>query len=135
MTYRFVKCHKFATKDPSTGVLRSLQCKLCGTVIGDVVEKAVGYENSRGGQLVKVVTRQFMRFSNYTEIKIAFEDPLYYHVTNGCDKCLHMHLPVNVLAELHAADQEDSPDGYTDREKAQVPLAVMVLRHDQSGIV
>lgn len=135
MSYQFVRCPNFIQKDPSTGALVAIQCKLCGSVIADTIERTVGYEKSASGQLIKVVQRQLTRFSNYTEIKIAFEDPGYFHVTHGCAKCLSMNLSVPVLTELHAADQGESPDGFTPREQLQVPTSVLVLRKDQSGIV
>lgn len=131
--YTYVKCPSFVTRDEFGG-LKTLQCKLCGSVIADVIERALRYEKSPGGQLVKVVQRQFTRLSNYREMKIAFEDPTYFHVTHGCAACLRPDLEVAILQELHAADQEESPDGYTDRERAQVPVGILVLQADQSGI-
>lgn len=115
-------------------MVQSIQCKMCGTVIADTVDRVRGYERTKSGQLIKVVQRQFTRFSNYREIKIAFENPLYFHVTHGCSDCMSMTLTSAHLAELHAADQEDSPDGYTERERVQVPTFVLVLKEDQSGI-
>ena len=132
--YRYVKCPSFVTKN-EVGVIKSLQCKLCGVTIADTIERTRGYEKSPGGQLIKVVQRQLTRFANYREIKIAFENPGYFHVTNGCAGCFKLDMPVAVLTELHAADQEESPDGYTVRERAQVPTGVIVLQEDQSGIV
>ena len=132
--YTHVKCPNFIQKDAS-GVLKSIQCKLCGIVIADTIDRIRGYEQTRGGQLIKVVQRQLTRFANYREIKIAFEDPNYFHITHGCDKCLTLNLSLAKLQELHMADQEESPDGFTAREQAQIPIGVAVLREDQSGIV
>jgi hypothetical protein len=132
--YKYVQCPNFIVKG-ARGVPKSIQCKLCGTVIADTVDIVRGYEKSKGGQTIKVVQRQLTYNANYREIKIAFEDPNYFHVTHGCDKCLSLDLPMAVLVELHAADQEESPDGFTERERAQVPVGVVVLQTDQSGIV
>jgi|SRR5262245_35642540 len=134
MIYEHVKCPNFVVKNPN-GSVRSLQCKLCGIVIADTVDRIRGYERTRSGQLVKVVERQLTRFTNYREIKIAFDDPLYYHVTHGCADCFHIHLEPDVLAELHAADQAESPDGFTAREMSKTPIGVSVLQVDQTGIV
>lgn len=134
MIYQFVKCPNFVHLD-ANGSVQSLQCKLCGAVIADTVDREVGMEMSRGGQLIKIVRRQLMRFDNYCEIKIAFDDPLYFHVTHGCNKCLSINMPLNVLAEMHAVDQAESPDGYTDRERSKTPVGVIVFKTDQSGIV
>ena len=135
MTYKHVKCPEYIKTDPSTGSLKSVQCKLCGVVIADTVDRIVGYETSRGGQLVKVVRRQFTRFANYCEIKVAFEGTLYSHITHGCRGCLAAHMSPAVLSELHTTDQDIDPDGYTEREKEMNPSGVAVLRLDQSGIV
>lgn len=135
MNYKYVKCPNFITQDSSTGAMKALQCKLCGVVIADTVDRTVGFERTRGGQLIKVVRRQMTRFGNYCEIKIAFADPNYFHVTHGCRGCMHMGLHPSILAEIHAADQEVSPDGYTAKEKAQTPVGVVALQSDQSGIV
>lgn len=134
INYQHVKCPNFIRKD-AVGGIKSIQCKLCGVTIADTVDRARGYERTKGGQLVKIIQRQLTRFSNYCEIKIMFNDPGYFHVTHGCRGCLHMNLSPDVLSELHAADQEESPDGFTDRERAQVTVGVLVLSTDQSGIV
>jgi hypothetical protein len=133
MTYHYVKCPNFIRKD-SLGNIEAVLCKICGTVIADTVDKTVGFEKTRGGQVIKVVRRQLTRFSNYCEIKIEFDDPSYFHVTHGCQSCLHIGLGADVLAELHQADQEESPDGFTDRERAKAPVKVAILQLDQSGI-
>lgn len=133
MTYQHVKCENFVRK--ANGIIQSVQCKLCGVTIADTVERTVRYERTRGGQTLKVVERKLVRFSNYREIKIAFENPNYFHVTHGCANCLSLNMPPAKLAEMHAVDQAESPDGFTAREAAQVPTHVVVLQEDQSGIV
>lgn len=126
MSYVHVKCPEYAKYD-AINVLQSLQCKLCGAVIADTADRIVRYEMSRGGERIKVIKRQFTRLSNYREIKIAFDDPLYFHVTHGCSGCMGMSLPADVLAEMHRADQEHSPDGYTDRERSKTPTHVVAV--------
>lgn len=132
MTYQYVQCPNFVRKAPS-GALEALQCKLCGAVIADTIERVTGYEVDRGGNRVKIVNRQFTRFANFTEIKILFNDGSM-HVTTGCSKCLNLNLRPAVLDEMHQADQEESPDGYTDRERARRAVHVTTVRVDQSGI-
>lgn len=135
MSYLHVKCPNFTRKDPATSELLTLCCKLCGTVIAGKQERIIRYETDRQGNRVKVVRDQFTRHSNYVEIKMAFEgDDEYYHITQGCSKCLNTKLSVPVLTELHQADQEESPDGYTERERARVPTHVVALRSDGGGI-
>jgi hypothetical protein len=129
---KYVKCPDYVTKNEYTGAIEALQCKICGTTIADTVERIIGYEMTRGGQRIKVVNRQFTRLPNYREVKIEFDDSSN-HVTNGCDKCLSMNLHPSVLAELHEADQLESPDGYTDRERARYPVGVITIA-EQSGI-
>lgn len=107
--------------------MEAISCKLCGTVIAERMERPIGYEIGRSGQTVKVVAREFVRFPIYTEIKIAFDDGSY-HVTHGCSNCIVSALPPAVLAELHQADQEESPDGYTEREKARYPVGIVFLK-------
>lgn len=133
MIYQYVKCPTFIRKD-AFGAVQSIQCKTCGAVIADTIDRVKGYEMTKGGQLVKVVQRQLTRFANYREIKIAFENPRYFHVTHGCSDCMSMTLTPPQLIELFVADQEESSDGYTERERAQVPVGVVVLQEDQSGI-
>lgn len=132
--YRFLQCPSFIRKD-GQGRIVSMQCKICGNVIADTQEVILRHERTPAGQIVKVVQRQFVRLGNYREIKIGFENPRYFHITHGCSDCLKMNMPIEVLAELHAADQAESPDGYTRRERAQVPTGVLILCEDQSGIV
>jgi len=130
--YKFVKAPTFVRKDEQ-GTLRELMCKMCGTVIAGFTERIVGYEMDRAGNKVKVVSRQFTRFHNYTELKIAFSDGSF-HVTNGCSACLSMSLPPAALDELHRADQEESPDGYTERERERADPTAVAVRHDAGGI-
>ena len=135
MSYQYVKCPSFIRKDPNTGELLEILCKLCGSVIAAKTERIIRYDTDRQGNRVKVVRDQFTRFSNYAEIKISFVgDDEYFHITHGCTKCLNTGLSVDVLTELHQADQEESPDGYTDRERARVPIKVEALRNDGGGM-
>jgi hypothetical protein len=134
MTYGLISCPDHIKRD-ARGVLQSMQCKVCGAVIADTCDRLVGYEITKSGERVKVITRNFTRLDNFTEIKIAFEDPKYSHITHGCNKCLSLDMSPALLAELHQADQEDSPDGYTDRERAQVPVKVVAISHNQGGLV
>lgn len=136
MTYLYVKCPDFIRKDPNTGELLEIMCKLCGTVIAGRTERILRYDTDRQGQRVKVVSQQFNRHANYTEIKIGFEgDDEYAHVTHGCSKCLTKNLSIPVLSELHEADQVMSPDGYTDRERSRIPTKVIALSSDGGGII
>lgn len=135
MTYQYVKCPNFVRKDPDTGELLEIMCKLCGTVIAAKAERILRYETNRQGERVKIVSRQFSTNSNYTEIKIAFDDDdPAGHITHGCSKCMTKLLSAPILSELYQADQMESPDGYTDRERARKPLKVEVLRNDAGGI-
>ena len=122
---KHVKCPAFVTA--VNGIVQSVQCKVCGVVIADTVERTLRYEQGRSGERTRVVNQQFTRLANYREIKIVFEDPTYFHVTNGCNKCLSMSMDIAILAEMHEADQLESPDGYTERERAQKPIGVVTL--------
>lgn len=134
--YKYVKCPDFVRRDPSTGEILEIMCKICGTVIAGTTERIIRYETNRQGERVKVVSHRFSRHSNYTEIKIGFEgDDDYAHITHGCSKCLITNLPVPVLSELHQADQMMSPDGYTERERSRIPTKVITLRADGGGIL
>lgn len=131
--YIHVKCPKFIRRDPTTGAMQAIQCKMCGDVIADTVERTVAFEMDRAGNKVKVVNRKFTMFPNYTEAKIIFHDGTF-HVTHGCRRCMTLELNTDALDEIHRADQEDSPDGYTEAERNRSAVAVTVVRHDQAGI-
>lgn len=135
MTYQHIKCPDFIRKDPSTGEILEIMCKMCGTVIAAKVERIIRYETNRQGERVKVISQVFSRRANYVEMKIGFEgDDEYYHITHGCNKCLTTNMSPAILAELHQADQEESPDGYTKRERSRVPTEVLTLKLDGGGI-
>jgi hypothetical protein len=130
--HKHVVAPKFIRR-AETGEMDSIVCKLCGTVIAERMERPIGYETDRAGNRVKVVAREFVRYPLYTEIKIAMDDGSW-HVTHGCSNCLHDHLPLDVLQELHEADQEESPDGFTKREKDRRPVGVTGLKKGGEGV-
>jgi hypothetical protein len=101
----FVKYKNFVTKTPD-GVLSRLQCKLCGTVIGEIQMRTVGFRERPNGRIVERIVENFTRNHLYSEIKIACEDGSA-HVTNGCHKCLTGELSVEVLEELIQTDEEE----------------------------
>lgn len=136
MTYQYVKCPNYVRTNPDTGEILEIMCKICGTVIAAKIERILRFEVTRQGERVKVVSETFSRMSNYVEIKIGFEgDDEYTHITHGCDKCMTLTLSSAALAELHQADQEKSPDGYTDRERSRVPTQVIALKADGGGML
>jgi hypothetical protein len=121
--WQYITCPNFVRKD-SAGDLEGISCKICGTVIAERMERPVGYEVSRTGETVKVVTREFVRFPSYSEIKIAL-DSGGFHVTHICSTCAQKPLTPDTLLEVYRADQEESPDGYTDREREVRPVGVV----------
>lgn len=131
--FRHVKCPAFIRRDEASAEMQSISCKLCGTVIAERMERIKGFETDRAGNRTKIISREFVRFPFYAEVKIAFDDGSS-HVTHGCSKCLHMNLTPGVLEELHRADQLESPDGYTARERARRPVGVVGLKIGGEGI-
>jgi hypothetical protein len=133
MTYRRIQASSYVKRDPGTGAVVSLQCKVCGDTIADTQDRTTAYEVTRSGERVKVVKRQYVHFANYTEAKIEFTDGSF-HITNGCDKCLTAHMSLAVVKEMYRADQEDSPDGYTDIEQAREPARIVRVVRGTEGI-
>lgn len=132
--YRFVMCPNYVRKDPNSSETEAISCKICGTVIAEKMERTIGYETDRAGNRIRVVARQFVYLPTYTEIKIVFEDGSD-HVTNGCSNCMHDQLKPEVLDEIHRADQEQSPDGYTERERNRHSVGVIGVVKGGGGIV
>ena len=133
MTFQFVKCRRYVRKN-EVGELLSLQCRRCGDIIADTVDRPVGYEVNRRGERLKIVRRQLTRGPNYAEIKILFDDGSY-HVANGCKRCFKIDLLPAVLDEIHEADWVESPEAYIGRQRKRKAVRVIALRTDQSGIV
>jgi hypothetical protein len=127
LEYKYVVCPKFVRREESSGEMISLSCKLCGSVIAEKLEQTLRFETDRMGNKIKVVAREFVRYPIYTEMRILFDDGSD-HVTHGCANCMTVTLPTEVLDELHRADQEDSPDGYTEREKARHALSIVTIK-------
>jgi hypothetical protein len=121
--YKHIKCPKFIRK-AETGEMDAISCKICGTVIAERMERPIGFETDRAGNRIKVVAREFVYVPNYMEIRIAFDDGSH-HITHGCSACLTANLTPEVLEELHVADQIDSPDGFTQRERDRKPIGVI----------
>lgn len=132
--YQYVMCPSFIRRDPHSSETEAISCKICGTVIAEKMERIVGYEMDRAGNRTKVISRQFVYLPTYTEIKITFDDGSN-HVTNGCSICMHDKLRPEVLEEIHRADQEQSPDGYTERERQRHPIGVVGIVKGGGGIV
>lgn len=131
--FRHVKCPNFIRRAEGSSEMQSISCKMCGTVIAERTERIKGFETDRAGNRIKIVAREFVRFPHYAEIKIAFDDGSS-HVTHGCSKCLYQGLSLKVLEELHRADQLESPDGYTARERARRPVGIIGLKVGGEGI-
>jgi hypothetical protein len=90
----------------SDGELQRLQCKICGTVIGEKQQRTIGFRKAPDGRVIERIIEGFTRNHLYTEIKIIYDDGSA-HVTNGCKNCLMGHLSVEALAELTAVDERD----------------------------
>jgi hypothetical protein len=125
--YKHVVCPQFVRRVEGSAEMQSLSCKLCGSVIAEKLERPLGYEVDRQGNKTKVVTREFVRYPIYTEMRILFDNGSD-HVTHGCANCMTVTLPPEVLDELHRADQEESPDGYTELEKQRYPIGVVHVK-------
>jgi hypothetical protein len=102
---KFVKVAKFARLNPD-GQLERLQCKLCGTVIGEVQERTIGTRQRTNGRMVERVIETFTRNHLYTEVKIVYDDGSA-HITNGCSRCLTGDLNEEQMDELTYTDEDD----------------------------
>jgi hypothetical protein len=101
MTY----LENFAQMGPD-GTLERLQCKICGTVIGEKQQRTIGFRKAPDGRVIERIIEGFTRNHLYTEIKIIFDDGSA-HVTNGCKTCLMGNLSVEALSELTSIDERD----------------------------
>lgn len=97
-----------------------LFCKVCGDKIAETQMRPSGpLPNSP-----KVP--KFTRFANYTEVKIQFDDGSFL-VTNGCSKCLSMHMDKEVLRDIYIAEMDELAS------KARRLEPVGVVGMDRSG--
>ncbi len=121
----YVRVAKFATFSPD-GNLELLQCKLCGTVIGEKQLRPIGYKERPDGRIVERIVENFVHNHMYTEVKILCSDGSA-HVTNGCHNCLTGELSVEKLEELIQTDEEEQ-----EREPS-ARTAVGVLKVKKGG--
>lgn len=75
----------FAKFEGST--LVRLHCKICGTIIGEMMARPMERGQTPDGRIVERFVERFCRLSNYCEMKIVYEDGSA-HITNGCVSCL-----------------------------------------------
>lgn len=133
MEYKFVKRPNYVTYGEDKSV-EEIFCKVCGSPIAGMRARSAGRRLTRDRQWVELVEIRFRRLSNYTDLKIQFEDGSY-HVTNGCKNCLSENLTIEQMTELHVADMllEDWPG--RDLQITRVPLQVVAIRRDGGGIL
>lgn len=107
------------------GQVLGLYCKLCGDAIAGVQARRVSPVPGAA------MAMKFLRYSNYAEIKIAFNDGSH-HVTHGCKKCLGTNMAPDVLQALYEADVLDA---LTNSKAGAVATRVVQLDHTAKGIV
>lgn len=132
MNYTYVQRPRYVLQGPMGDILE-LFCKICGSAIAGKRTQVTGRRRTMTGEWIEDHLQTFVRFNNYGEIKIEFEDGSF-HVTNGCSQCLNINLAPDVLFELHNADMdvEESIGGEIARTKT--PLRVVAIRTDGGGI-
>lgn len=115
----------FVTYD-AEGQLDRIYCKICGAEIAGNVTRPKG-----SGPQNNIMVQRFIRFPNYAEIKMLFDDGVSTHVTNGCKDCLSARMDKSLLLELYLADcaEQGMPPGEAK------PEMVVVLDHTAQGIV
>ena len=102
---QFVKYPDFVVKEGEE--LRELLCKVCGEPIAGMAERIKGDPKlSRSGQMIVTKVERFVRFSNFTELKMICKDGSF-HITAGCSKCLVQTLNTEQLIELMEADMNE----------------------------
>lgn len=114
----------FVTYD-ADGSLNRVYCKMCGVEIAGLVERPKG-----SGPKNSIMVTKFIRFPNYAEIKMEFDDGSF-HVTNGCNVCLHEELSANDLLDLYLADCADQKTPVGSRK----PIRVVEFDTTAQGIV
>lgn len=107
------------------GSLDRIYCKVCGEEIAGLVDRPKG-----SGVKNAVLVSRFIRFPNYAEIKMIFDD-ISYHVTNGCKTCLHEGMPLETLLELYKADCAEQGTEPGSRR----PVEVVQVDYTAQGIV
>lgn len=93
------------------GAIEEIRCKLCGTVIQELVEHhSAGMAKTRkavDGTVIRTVRLVIRPTTNYQEMTIRFEDGSG-HVTHGCRSCLaKARTDNNVLKQLMVSDITD----------------------------
>lgn len=114
----------FVTYD-ADGSLDAIYCKMCGVKIAGLLERPKG-----SGPKNTVMVTKFIRFPNYAEIKMIFDD-ISYCITNGCSTCLHEGMPANDLLDLYNADCAEQGMEPGSRK----PVEVVTVDYTARGIV
>lgn len=125
--FKYVRVVDYATYDEN-GKLVGLSCKLCGTVMGEVVAKVINRNVQNDGRIVEQVETRFRRNQNYAELLIETTDG-GRHGTCVCKKCSAGTLKPAILAELIRADaiEQRWPEDALERQLRRVPKAATRL--------
>lgn len=131
--FKYVRVVDYAEYNDE-GKLTRLVCKLCGTVMGEVVAKVINRRVQDDGRIVEQVETRFRRNQHFAELNIDLGRP-YSHQTCICKKCSAGTLKPEILEELVRADaiEQRWPDDM--RERVLTRKAERMTRMDMGKLM